>query len=158
MKAGEFKGEQHEGTRMLLLQSGASRICLPLDQIVELVEETEDSAGLRPSYDVVSWAGLTGETPESNEHTIVVVDSSTGHIGLRVGACLGIRHICPDPTKTFDTRIVDETGRSLCSVLLLDGYPHFLIEPAALVHARSANAIVTDAMDSASPGLPGEAS
>ena len=118
---------------MLVVRADGCSLCLPLDAVVNVIEhgaETELPGEVR------TWSGIAGlEATSGGGSTTATVSlhSTAGIAGLAIEKCVGVREVSLRENTPIPTQLVDGSGSPLCHLLLLDGQPHFLLEPRALL-------------------------
>ncbi|MEW6270134.1 MAG: chemotaxis protein CheW [Thermodesulfobacteriota bacterium] len=137
---GSFEGERN-GIRLMLVRTHGCRICVALDAVEGIFEQHGAADGATftlahgATIPLVDWATVTGVPAErpADETQVMVLRSATGLVGLRIGACLGVRSVSLARTPPMPTRLTDAAGSPLCFLLMLDGRPHLMLEPRGLL-------------------------
>lgn len=129
------------GIRLMLVRTHGCRICVALDAVEGVLDgphapdATTFTLADGTSIPLVDWASVTGvpEPPRTDETQVMVLKTASGLVGLRIGACLGVRSVSLARTPPMPTRLTDASGSPLCFLLMLDGRPHLMLEPRALL-------------------------
>ncbi len=133
----ESRRERGAGARMLLLRAEECLLCLALDAVIGVFPS--DDGAHRVTAPIVDWASISGFDRGENSPTargsLVLVRTDSGTVGLRADDCLGVRDISFLESAPIPARLLDEESRPLFYLLMVDGQPHFLIEPQALARA-----------------------
>ena len=133
----ESRRDRNAGARMLRLRADGCLLCIALD-VVDGVFTDADECGGSSEVAIVDWAEVSGVPRRSappGETCLVVVRTRSGRVGLRTDSCIGVRDVSVLESPPMPTRMLGNTGRPLCYLMMIDRRPHFLIEPHALSDA-----------------------
>ena len=123
---------------MLVVRADGCSLCLPIDAVVSVLEH---GAKTELPGEVRTWSSITGLEPATGPGATtatVSLRTTAGIAGLKIEKCMGVREVSLRETAPIPTQFVDSSGSPLCHLLLIDGRPHFLLEPRALLEAKAA--------------------
>jgi hypothetical protein len=152
--------------RVVVLLADGCRVCIgieALEGVYDAPGDREHDCAVLPdgrSVPLIDWRDVTQSEVSSDvspppRRVCGVLRTKAGALALAADACAGIRELSFVAAPPSPTRLEDPDGEPLCFFFQLDGAPHFLLEPEAVVQAakrrRLSVASLAGSAETASP-------